>query len=310
MIDIGVQLAGLSAAEMLREARLAEALGFSTVYLPDHLAYEQPGRVLDRGVPAWDPLTLLGALAAATRRIRLGTLVLSNPLRPPALVGRWAATLDCLSGGRAVLGMGAGWCRAEHEMMGIPLRGPRERVADLADALTVIRGVWGPTPPAELVIGGSGRATLELAGREADTVNLVVEFGRREAFAPVELARLSEQRFLAKAEWVRAAARAAGRPDGSPRLSTMLYVLTVTDDAAQARALAEEIAAPLGIGGEALRRSPVALIGTAEECAAELERRHREWGLAHVVTGASVRRQNTWERLGREVLASGSMPTD
>lgn len=325
VIDVGVQLAGLPAAELLRQAVLAEDLGFSTVYVPDHLAYEQPGSGLDPGTPAWDPLTMLGALAVATRSIRLGPLVLANPLRHPALVAQAIATVDRLSGGRAVLGLGSGWCRAEFASFGIELPGTLARVRALEEAARLVQQLWAggrvdhrgehyrlregflgarpvQQPRPTLVIGGSGLATLEVAARQADVVNLVVEFGRRETFAPVELARLSEERFLAKAERVRAGARDAGRPDGVPRLSTMLYVLEVTDDADEAQRVAHAVAAPLGISAAALQRSPVALIGSARECADELARRAREWGLEHVVTGASVRRRNTWERLGREVL--------
>jgi alkanesulfonate monooxygenase SsuD/methylene tetrahydromethanopterin reductase-like flavin-dependent oxidoreductase (luciferase family) len=86
--------------------------------------------------------TLAAALAARTHRLRLGHLVLGNTYRHPALLAKMAASLDHVSGGRFVLGLGAGWHEHEHEMYGWPLPPPGERIAMLESAVTILRALW------------------------------------------------------------------------------------------------------------------------------------------------------------------------
>src|SRR6185436_13841173 len=94
--------------------------GYAALYVPDHWAYErQGGGGLDDGANAWEATTILGAIAAVTSRARLGALVLCNLFRHPATTAQAIVTLDHLSGGRALLGIGSGWTKAEFEMMGV-----------------------------------------------------------------------------------------------------------------------------------------------------------------------------------------------
>ncbi len=90
--------------EYLAMARAAEEVGFDSIWLGDHLLYRGDG---ERG--PWDAWTLLAALTAATERVRLGPLVACTAFHPPALIARMAAALAEVSGGRFVLGLGAGW---------------------------------------------------------------------------------------------------------------------------------------------------------------------------------------------------------
>src|SRR5262249_46233795 len=97
-------------------ARAAERAGLDSIWLPDHLLF----RTSSRGEVFWEVFTLLSALAAVTTSITLGTIVVSTSFRPPALVAKIADTLDTISGGRLILGLGAGWYQPEYEAFGYP----------------------------------------------------------------------------------------------------------------------------------------------------------------------------------------------
>jgi F420-dependent oxidoreductase-like protein len=172
----------------------AEASGFDTVFVMDHF-YQLPML----GPPDWNMLeayTLLGALAARTRRARLGTLVTGNTYRNPALLGKIVTTLDVISRGRALLGIGTGWFEEEHTGLGFPFGTLRERFEKLEEALAILRPMLRderptfegrhyavrevinrPTPLQRggppLMIGGAGeKRTLRLVAEHADESNL------------------------------------------------------------------------------------------------------------------------------------------
>lgn len=135
-------------------ATLAESLGFTSVWVTDHIAIPErsssayPYR--DDRKPPWPPnipyldaLTALTWVGAVTRTIRLGTSVLVLPMRPPLVVAKSVATLDYLTGGRVVLGVGAGWLKEEFELLGQSFedRGQRMR-----EAIGVLRACWADDP--------------------------------------------------------------------------------------------------------------------------------------------------------------------
>jgi alkanesulfonate monooxygenase SsuD/methylene tetrahydromethanopterin reductase-like flavin-dependent oxidoreductase (luciferase family) len=167
-------------------ATRAERLGFESVWLADHLFWDLSGYggSPDR-VASFAPLPALAALARRTTSVRLGTLVLCNPLRPPAVLAKALATLDVVSGGRLIAGLGAGWYEPEFEAAGVPFEPPRERLAHLAEAITVLRRMFAgegdapflplplqrPRPP--IWVGGRGDALLRLVARHADGFNTV-----------------------------------------------------------------------------------------------------------------------------------------
>jgi alkanesulfonate monooxygenase SsuD/methylene tetrahydromethanopterin reductase-like flavin-dependent oxidoreductase (luciferase family)/predicted kinase len=178
-------------------AQAAEEIGLDGLSLMDHLIQiPQVGRPFD---PIPDPFVTLGHLAAVTSRLHLGTLVSPITWRPAASLAKAAATLDVLSGGRAFLGVGAGWWAREHAAAGLPFPSSRSRLDLLEDALLTIRALWGagtkpyehgrvnlpettayPRPQSSeerrsipIIVGGSGeRRTLAIAARLADAVNL------------------------------------------------------------------------------------------------------------------------------------------
>jgi F420-dependent oxidoreductase-like protein len=185
-------MTGQTWAGVLDLWRHAEATGWDIACATDHLVPGNPARE-GAMLEAWTSLT---ALAALVPRIRVGTIVLSNTFRHPALVAKMAAQLDIVSGGRLVLGLGAGWDPGEHEAYGIPFPPVRERLERLDEACRVIRSLWtehrstftgryyqlsgAPLEPKpvqrphpELMIGGGGeRVTLRIVAAHADTCNI------------------------------------------------------------------------------------------------------------------------------------------
>jgi alkanesulfonate monooxygenase SsuD/methylene tetrahydromethanopterin reductase-like flavin-dependent oxidoreductase (luciferase family) len=120
--------------QVLNDFTIAEELGFDHAWLCDHLLNTE-GPPSDPIHEAW---ALLSALAASTSRIRLGVLVSSNTFRHPAVLLKQAVTLDHVSNGRLILGMGAGWYADEHRRYGIPFPPPRPRVDQFEEAVQVI----------------------------------------------------------------------------------------------------------------------------------------------------------------------------
>src|SRR6478752_8266673 len=123
-----------SARELGERARAAEDLGVTTFVLPDHL------------VGQLAPVPYLATVAALTERIRIAAFVHNNDLRHPAVLAQELASLDVLSGGRLDVAVGAGWNQPEYDAIGIPFDPIRVRQARLAEAITVLKGCFGPEP--------------------------------------------------------------------------------------------------------------------------------------------------------------------
>jgi alkanesulfonate monooxygenase SsuD/methylene tetrahydromethanopterin reductase-like flavin-dependent oxidoreductase (luciferase family)/predicted kinase len=168
-------------AVWLREVALAaEQAGFGGLALMDHLI--QIPQVDRAWVPIPEPWVTLGLLAGLDTRLRLGTLVSPVTFRPAGVLAKTAATLDVLSGGRAFLGLGAGWWQREHDAYGLALPPAAERLAAVEDAVAKVRALWAPGTKAAaglpettcyprpvgripILIGGGGERTLRIAAR-------------------------------------------------------------------------------------------------------------------------------------------------
>jgi len=174
-----------------RIVRIAEDLGFESLWRSDHFF----SFGADRGKDCIETFTSLTYAASHTSLIKLGTLVASMTFRPPAMVARQAAAIDQLSGGRLILGIGAGWNQAEHDAFGIELPPPGRRLDMLEEGAIVIRSLSDGQPanfegkhyrlqdayanpkPAQaklpLLIGGSGeKRLLQIVARHADEWNM------------------------------------------------------------------------------------------------------------------------------------------
>jgi probable F420-dependent oxidoreductase len=134
---VGVQLPEVERPvdwpELVSMARAAEAVGFDSIWIGDHLLYDLPGGAT-RG--PWEAWTSLAALAAVTERVELGPLVASTSFHAPAMLAKQAATVDAISGGRLIVGLGAGWNEREYTAFGFPYD---NRVSRFEEAFTIIR---------------------------------------------------------------------------------------------------------------------------------------------------------------------------
>src|SRR5438132_1648383 len=174
---------------VLETARRAEANGFATFVIRDHLIDRPFG-------PQYAPWTTLASVSQVTRGLGVGTLVIANDFRHPAVLAKEVTTLDQLSGGRVELGIGAGFLREEFERAGLTFYPNKVRVDRLAESLQVLdpllrgcevthRGehytfdgfvnfpppVQQPRPP--ILVAGAGRRVLSIAARQADSVALL-----------------------------------------------------------------------------------------------------------------------------------------
>jgi probable F420-dependent oxidoreductase len=216
--------------EYLAMARAAEEGGFDSLWLGDHLLYAPGDRRLPERGP-WEAWTLMSALAAATERVELGPLVACAGFHPPGLLAKMAATLDEVSGGRFVLGLGAGWNRREFDAFGIPYD---RRVSRFEEAFAIVRGLLAgervtyegafhraddavllpePARSVPLMIGSNGPRMLSIALPHVDAWNTWFDsYGNTaEGFAELD-ARIT------------AAARDAGREPGDILRSACMFV--------------------------------------------------------------------------------------
>ena len=203
-IKLGLQIPnfsyGTGVAELfptvIAQAQEAEAAGFDSVFVMDHF-YQLPGLGAPEE-PMLEAYTTLGALGAATQRVQLGTLVTGNSYRNPTLLAKAITTLDVISQGRAILGIGTGWFELEHDSLGYEFGTFTARFNKLDEALAIILpmlrgervtfdGKYYRTDEAfanprfrdhiPLMIGGSGeKKTIPLAARHFDHLNIIAGF--------------------------------------------------------------------------------------------------------------------------------------
>ncbi|MGY4653396.1 LLM class F420-dependent oxidoreductase [Mycobacterium sp. URHB0021] len=194
------------------QAEEAEAAGFDTVLVMDHF-YQLPG-LGEPDEPMLEAYTALAALATATERVQLSTLVTGNTYRNPTLLAKTVTTLDVVSAGRAILGIGAGWFELEHRQLGFEFDTFTERFEKLEEALQIIvpmlhgerptfAGKWYRTENAinepryrdhiPIMLGGSGeKKTFRLAARYADHLNLIADIAELPAKLNVLRQRCAE----------------------------------------------------------------------------------------------------------------------
>jgi probable F420-dependent oxidoreductase len=284
-----VQLHHLPRESWRERAREIEALGYSTIFWPDHFGTQ------------WDPMTSLAALAGATERIRLGSLVYDVDYRHPVIYAKASATLHLMSGGRHEFGLGAGWMETDYVSAGMTYDRPGVRISRLDEALQIIRSMWtqertsfegehytirdieqaAELPPGQcpdLVIGGGGRRLLSLAGRHADIVGINPTLVEGKV-TPDTAGDLAPERVREKVSWVRDAAAGAGRDPDEIELNSLVFVVAITDDASGLR---QGLAQNTGMSVEQVADCPLFLTGSGSEICDRLQKRREATGISYI----------------------------
>jgi len=267
---------------LLEAGKRAERVGYDTLWTWDHL-YPIVG---DHEGPIFEGWLTLAAWAQATERIRIGLMVGANTFRQPALTAKMATTLDHISGGRAILGIGGAWFETEHKAYGLEFgSGPPERLRWLAEALPIMRGMLhgerptasGPRykttavrndpPPIQdrlpLLIGGGGeQVTLKLVARYGDGNNVGGGF---------ENVKRKEAILLQHCETV-------GRNPAEIERTVGVGAVTIRDT----RAEAQKVAGTIFEGNGGARAGSTAQIGSPEEIAEALAP-YLEIGYRHLI---------------------------
>jgi alkanesulfonate monooxygenase SsuD/methylene tetrahydromethanopterin reductase-like flavin-dependent oxidoreductase (luciferase family) len=269
-VKVGVQLPEAERVvrwpEVVAMARAAEEVGFESVWLGDHLLYRGDGRE-ERG--PWEVWTQLAGLAAVTERVRLGPLVACASFHPPGLIAKMAASVDEISGGRFVLGLGAGWNETEYRAFGLPYD---HRVSRFEEAFSIIRRLvagervqtagryWSADdlvllpPPARripLMIGSNGERMLSIALPHVEWWNTWYDrYGNTvEGFAELN-------------DFVTAQAERAGRDPAEVQRSTA--VLVELDPEAVKRPHSDRRAEPIPLDGLSAHLAALADAGADE----------------------------------------------
>lgn len=282
---------------VIRQAREAEDAGFDAVFVMDHL-YQLPG-IGTPDQPMLECYSALAALATATQRVQLSAMVTGNTYRNPTLLAKTVTTLDVVSGGRAVLGIGAGWYELEHQQLGFEFGTFTDRFARLDEALSIIEpmlrgqrptvsGHWYHTENAmneprmrddlPILLGGSGeKKTFGLAARHAQHLNIIC----MPAELPRKLAALDER------------CAEVGRDRKSLETSFLASVI-IDEDGDKARALQKDYMHQLGVdldGMDAEHRAAVTarqFVGSPDEVAADLKARVLDPGVDGLIVNMVV----------------------
>jgi F420-dependent oxidoreductase-like protein len=277
---------------VVRQAREAEDAGFDAVFVMDHF-YQLPG-IGTPDQPMLEAYSALSALATATSRVQLSTLVTGNTYRNPPMLAKTVTTLDVVSGGRAVLGIGAGWFELEHRQFGWEFGTFTDRFERLDEALQIIvpmlrgerptlDGKWYRTESAmneprlrddlPVMLGGGGeRKTFAMAARYAQHLNVICP----PADLPRKLAALDER------------CAEEGRDRSTLETSFLAFVM-IDEDGDVARRQQREFMRGLGVDLDALsadERAAVTarqFVGDPDEVAADLQARVLDAGIDGLV---------------------------
>jgi F420-dependent oxidoreductase-like protein len=279
-IRLGLQIPnfsyGTGVAELfptvIAQAQEADAAGFDAVFVMDHF-YQLP-MLGSPDQPMLEAYTALGGLATATRRVQLGTLVTGNSYRNPSLLAKAITTLDVMSQGRAILGIGTGWFELEHDQLGFEFGTFTDRFNKLDEALQIIlpmlagerptfNGKYYRTTEAmaeprfrdhiTLMIGGSGeKKTIPLAARNFDHLNVIAGFDE----------------LPGKVEVVKRCCEDIGRDPAT--LETSMLVTVMVDENATRDVIPDEMQQRM-------------VVGSAEQCAEQIKTNVLDAGIDGVI---------------------------
>jgi len=278
-------------------ARQVEDSGIDVLLLRDHFSAGAFGQQLA-------PFSGLAAAAAVTTRLRLGTMVLSNDFRHPAIVAHEAASLHLVSGGRFELGIGAGWYEPEYQAAGIAFDPAGQRISRLDESLSIIRGLLAGTPvrhagdfyridgldldvlpmprpsSPRLLVGAGGPRMLRLAARHADIVGLLPAPIRDSTDSDDPRDRLPAA-FDAK---IRVLRESAGGRFGNLEINAFgTFIITDERRAETGNLIVRR--GWTGIDVETVWQMPTIFIGSPQQIRSDLRARQERFGLSYLVVG-------------------------
>jgi probable F420-dependent oxidoreductase len=270
--------------QLVAVARHVEQLGYEELYSYDHIG-------------AVDPFIPLVVAAEATTTLRVGPLVLNNELHHPALLARTAATVDRLSGGRLVLGLGTGYAQDEHDAIGVPLRAPGPRVTRFEESVVAVRalldtgrahvdgnhhtlrvdnlGIRPAQARVPFLIGGYGRRVVRIAAQHADIFQFT-GLGE-DPDGKLTAAGFAMPLVRERAGWL---AEDAGDRDVDVERSALVQATDIAADASTRLAAAAE---RFDVDVAVVEESPFVLIGSLEQIVDKLHRIREDVGISHYV---------------------------
>lgn len=277
-----------SALDWKEVAKQTESLGYSTLFLPDHL---DDGQL--------SPIVAMTSAAMATSTLRVGSLVFDNDYRHPVVLAREMATLDLLSEGRLEVGLGAGWKRSDYLQSGIAYDSPGTRVSRLSEAVEIIQSMWatgtatfegkhyqvdGATglprpfnpkgPP--LIVGGGSRRVLGLAAKHAQIVGINPSL-RSGAIGTEVVESVSPESFLERIAWVE---EQAGPRFAGLELQCLTLVAQIVNNG---YSWLKEMAPAFGATAEQAMATPIVLAGSVNEIIDTLQERRERFGFSYWV---------------------------
>ena len=275
-------------------AKWAEATGYSTILLRDHVVSHPFGHQLG-------PLVSMATVAAVTERLRIGTLVISNDFRPPVQLAKEIATLDLVSNGRIELGLGAGFLKADYNPLGIPFDPPGVRVSRLEESIRLLKLLFAggevtfhgehyrldafdgfpvpvQRPHLPILVAGAGDRMLGIAAREADIVGIQT-VNTTSGEVVMDPANWSASAIERKVEHIRT--QAGSRFDDLELNTTISLEITGDREAGAQSVIAQRGWQGVPVG-EVLEM-PALLIGSLPEIAQQIRERRDRYGLSYLV---------------------------
>jgi len=268
--------------KVAKMARRAEELGYAEYWTSDHIGHE-------------DPFISLMVAAQAAPTLNVGPLVLNNELHHPALVARTAASVDQMTNGRLILGLGTGFVRSEHDAIGMELRPPGPRVTRFEQSVEVIRslldtgsgrsdtehhqidlddlGVPNVRDHVPILIGGNGRRVVSIAGRHADIFQFMGM--THDAQGKLSAASFRLDDVAQRRDWLE---HAAGDRVDSIERSALVQVTEIGEGAPAKRAEGIE---RMQLPGDVIDETPYLLVGSKEQTVDKLERLREQFGISH-----------------------------
>lgn len=315
-VKFGLFLPTGNFAQARAAAEWADTHGFYSVSINDHF-FSPLGQPQ---TPQLECFTTLTAVAMATKRVRLTPSVVAASFRTPPLLAKITSTLDHVSNGRLTLGLGAGWKQDEYEAHGYRYPANAERLAQLGEAIKVLKAMWTQEEPAfhgryfsvdkaynqprpvqqphpPLMLGGSGSGLLKIAAAEADIINLIPPIFNGKDFVndPVATVKFDTAELKKRIAMLQKFTKEAGRKPQDIEIGGMVF-LNMSKNAGDASL--QKMATMLGFPDlETAYRSPVMLLGTPDEVRRELRARIENTGMTYfLVAPASEESRNLFAK--------------